>query len=172
MRAGSAKDQSAQHRSDRRPDRAQAGNSLATGRFRRDRPEALAGTGDRQRCRGHDNKWTDQTFSEKFACPDHPDVSLPELEPRLFSFNSPHGACPACHGLGTTCEFDPEMIVPDESLSLENGAIEAWRKNGKRMNIYYSRVLRQFCRDFGISYSMPLQGHPQKDPADPDGRHG
>jgi len=101
--------------------------------------------------------WADQVFSEKFACPLHPEVSLPELEPRLFSFNSPHGACPACHGLGTTCEFDAELIVPDESLSLENGAIEAWRKNGKRMNIYYSRVLRQFCRDFGIGYSTPYK---------------
>jgi excinuclease ABC subunit A len=109
-----------------------------------------------------DNTWTDQVFSEKFACPLHPEVSLPELEPRLFSFNSPHGACPACHGLGTTCEFDPEMIVPDESLSLENGAVEAWRKNGKRMNIYYSRVLRQFCRDFGISYTAPYKDIPKK----------
>jgi excinuclease ABC subunit A len=106
--------------------------------------------------------WTDQTFSEKFACPDHPHVSLPELEPRIFSFNSPHGACPACHGLGTTCEFDPEMIVPDESLSLENGAIEGWRKNGKRMNIYYSRILRQFCRDFGVSYTSPYKDLPKK----------
>src|SRR3954468_23080995 len=109
-----------------------------------------------------DNTWTDQTFSEKFACPVHPEVSLPELEPRLFSFNSPHGACPSCHGLGTTCEFDPELIVNDESLSLENGAIEAWRKNGKRMNIYYSRVLRQFCRDFGVSYSGPYKDIPKK----------
>ncbi|HEX8522880.1 MAG TPA: excinuclease ABC subunit UvrA [Tepidisphaeraceae bacterium] len=106
--------------------------------------------------------WKDQIFSEKFACPVHPNVSLPELEPRLFSFNSPHGACPTCHGLGTTCEFDPELIVPDESLSLENGAIEAWRKNGKRMNIYYSRVLRQFCRDFGVSYTLPYKDIPKK----------
>jgi excinuclease ABC subunit A len=109
-----------------------------------------------------DGSWTDQVFSEKFACPIHPHVSLQELEPRLFSFNSPHGACPACHGLGTTFKFDPEMIVPDESLSLENGAIEAWRKNGKRMNIWYSRVLRQFCKDFGISYSMPYKDIPRK----------
>src|SRR5689334_3248530 len=109
-----------------------------------------------------DSTWTDQIYSEKFACPEHPEVSLPELEPRLFSFNSPHGACLACHGLGTTCEFDPEIIVNDEALSLENGAIEAWRKNGKRMNIYYSRVLRQFCRDFGVSYSMPYKDLPKK----------
>jgi excinuclease ABC subunit A len=108
------------------------------------------------------NGWADQVFSEKFACPLHPEVSLQEIEPRLFSFNSPHGACPSCHGLGTTCELDPEMIVPDESASLENGAVEAWRKNGKRMNIYYSRVLRQFCRDFGVSYSAPFKDIPKK----------
>jgi excinuclease ABC subunit A len=106
--------------------------------------------------------WTDNPFSEKFACPVHPHVSLPELEPRLFSFNSPHGACPTCHGLGTTCEFDPDLMVPDEALSLENGAIEAWRKNGKRMNIYYSRVLRQFCRDFNCSYTLPYKDIPKK----------
>jgi excinuclease ABC subunit A len=108
------------------------------------------------------NAWSDQTFSEKFACPDHPHVSLPELEPRIFSFNSPHGACAACHGLGTSSEFDPDIIVPDPALSLENGAIEAWRKNGKRMNIFYSRVLREFCRDFGISYSAPFKDIPKK----------
>jgi len=108
------------------------------------------------------NVWIDQTFSEKFACPDHPHVSLGELEPRIFSFNSPHGACAACHGLGTSSEFDPEMIIPDQAVSLENGAVEAWRKNGKRMNIYYSRVLRQFCRDFGISYTAPFKDIPKK----------
>jgi len=111
---------------------------------------------------GDGGTWTDTVFSEKFACPDHPEASLPELEPRLFSFNSPHGACPSCHGLGTTCEFDADMIVPDDSLSLENGAIEAWRKNGKRMNIYYSRALRQFARDFGIEYSQPYKQIPKK----------
>jgi excinuclease ABC subunit A len=106
--------------------------------------------------------WTDQVFSEKFACPIHSNVSLPEMEPRLFSFNSPHGACPQCHGLGTKSEFDPELIVPDDSLSLETGAIEAWRKHGKRMNIYYSRVLRTISRDLGIGYSMPFKDIPKK----------
>ncbi len=109
-----------------------------------------------------DGTWADRIFSEKFACPLHPETSLPELEPRVFSFNAPQGACPTCHGLGTTSDFDPELIVPDESLSLENGAIEAWRKGGKRMNIYYSRVLRQFCRDFGISYTQPYKDIPKK----------
>ncbi|MDB5323844.1 MAG: uvrA, partial [Phycisphaerales bacterium] len=106
--------------------------------------------------------WADQVFSEQFSCPEHPEVSLTELEPRLFSFNSPHGACPSCHGLGTIFEFDPEMVVSDESLSLENGAIEAWRKNGKRMNIYYSRILRTFARDFGAAYSQPYKDIPKK----------
>ena len=111
---------------------------------------------------GSGDSWVDQVFSEKFACPDHPQVSLTELEPRLFSFNSPHGACPTCHGLGTSSEFDPELIVPDDSLSLENGAIEAWRKHGKRMNIFYSRVLRQFCKDFGCKYTDPYKSLSKK----------
>lgn len=106
--------------------------------------------------------WIDQIYSEKFACPVHPNVSLPELEPRLFSFNSPHGACPTCHGLGTKFEFDPDLIVPDDSLSLETGAIEAWRKNGKRFNIWYSRILRTFARDFEIDYSGPFKDIPKK----------
>ncbi len=109
-----------------------------------------------------DGTWTDQVYSEKFACPIHPNVSLPEMEPRLFSFNSPHGACPECHGLGTKFEFDPELVVPDDSVSLENGAIEAWRKNGKRMNIFYSRVLRTFCRDTDSSYTGPYKDIPKK----------
>jgi excinuclease ABC subunit A len=108
-----------------------------------------------------DRSWTEQVFSEKFACPEHPHVSLGELEPRIFSFNSPHGACPACHGLGTTCEFDPDLVVPDESLSLEAGAVEAWRKHGKRMTIYYGRVLREFCRGFGLRYDMPFKDIPR-----------
>ncbi|HEX8340582.1 MAG TPA: excinuclease ABC subunit UvrA [Tepidisphaeraceae bacterium] len=109
-----------------------------------------------------DNTWLDTVYSEKFACPEHPHVSLPELEPRLFSFNSPHGACPTCHGLGTTLEFDADLVVPDESISLENGGVEVWRKGGKRMNVFYARVLRQFCRDFGVKYSEPIALMPQK----------
>ena len=109
-----------------------------------------------------DGTWVDQMYSEKFACPVHPNVSLPELEPRLFSFNSPHGACPGCHGLGTKFEFDPDLIVPDDGVSMENGGIEAWRKNGKRMNVWYSRILRTFCKDFGVTYTAPLKDLPKK----------
>ncbi|MFA9479689.1 excinuclease ABC subunit UvrA [Phycisphaerales bacterium AB-hyl4] len=101
--------------------------------------------------------WQDQLFSEKYACPEHPECSLEDLEPRLFSFNSPYGACPSCGGLGTILEFDPELIVANGELSLADGAIEAWRKNGKRMNIYYNRVIRQFCRDFDVSPQTPFK---------------
>jgi excinuclease ABC subunit A len=106
--------------------------------------------------------WRDTLYSEKFACPDHPEVSLTELEPRLFSFNSPHGACPTCHGLGTKAEFDEDLMIPDDSVTLQNGAIEPWRKNGPRMNMYYSRVLRTFCRDFGVDYNSPWKTIPKK----------
>jgi excinuclease ABC subunit A len=103
-----------------------------------------------------EGRWERAIYSEKFACPDHPEASLEELSPRLFSFNSPHGACTACDGLGTILEFDPDLIVPDKSVSLENGAITAWRKGGKRMNILYNRLIRRFCREFDISPSTPF----------------
>ena len=105
---------------------------------------------------GGNGLWQDVVYSEKFACTKHPEASLEELSPRLFSFNSPYGACPGCDGLGTILEFDPDLIVSDKSVSLENGAIEAWRKGGKRMNIYYNRLIKRFCRNFGTSKSIPF----------------
>jgi len=104
-----------------------------------------------------DGKWQEVIYSEKFACPKHPQASLEELSPRLFSFNSPYGACKSCDGLGTILEFDPDLIVPDKSVSLERGAIEAWRKGGKRMNIFYNRLVNRFCRKIGISKSIPFE---------------
>jgi len=101
--------------------------------------------------------WEEVIYSEKFACPRHPQASLEELSPRLFSFNSPYGACKSCDGLGTILEFDPDLIVPDKSVSLENGAIDAWRKGGKRMNIFYNRLVKRFCRNMGISKSIPFE---------------
>ncbi len=108
-------------------------------------------------------KWQEVIYSEKFACPKHPQASLEELSPRLFSFNSPYGACKSCDGLGTILEFDPDLIVPDKSISLERGAIEAWRKGGKRMNIFYNRLVNRFCRKSGIRKSMLFEEIP-KDP--------
>jgi len=111
---------------------------------------------------GGDGKWKETIYSEKFACPKHPQASLEELSPRLFSFNSPYGACKSCDGLGTILEFDPDLIVPDKSVSLENGAIDAWRKGGKRMNIFYNRLVKRFCRKMDISKSIPFSQIPEK----------
>ncbi len=110
---------------------------------------------------GGDGKWQEALYSEKFACPVHAKASLAELSPRLFSFNSPYGACKSCDGLGTILEFDPELIVPDKKVSLENGTITAWRKGGKRMNIYYNRMIKRFCKNAGISKSMPFAHIPK-----------
>ena len=111
---------------------------------------------------GGDGKWKETIYSEKFACPKHPQASLEELSPRLFSFNSPYGACKSCDGLGTILEFDPDLIVPDKSVSLENGAIDAWRKGGKRMNIFYNRLVKRFCRRMDIDKSIPFNEIPEK----------
>jgi len=104
--------------------------------------------------------WKEVIYSEKFACPKHPRASLEELSPRLFSFNSPYGACKSCDGLGTILEFDPDLIVPDKTVSLESGAVDAWRKGGKRMNIFYNRLIKRFCRGVGISKAIPFEQIP------------
>ena len=105
--------------------------------------------------------WTDTLFSEKYACADHPECSLEDLEPRLFSFNSPYGACPECAGLGTVFEFDADLVVADPELPLAEGAIEPWRKNGKRMNIFYNRIIRKFCKEFEVSAQTPWKKLPK-----------
>ncbi|MHC4701186.1 MAG: excinuclease ABC subunit UvrA, partial [Planctomycetota bacterium] len=111
---------------------------------------------------GGNGKWKEIIYSEKFACPKHPQASLEELSPRLFSFNSPYGACKSCDGLGTILEFDPDLIVPDKTVSLENGAIDAWRKGGKRMNIFYNRLVKRFCRKMGTSKAVPFKQIPKE----------
>jgi excinuclease ABC subunit A len=101
-------------------------------------------------------KWVDKVYSELYACP-HCMISIEELSPRMFSFNSPYGACPTCNGLGTRLEFDSDLIVPDLSLSLREGAIDAWRRGGKRMAIWYNRILRRFSANFGVDLDTPYK---------------
>ncbi len=100
--------------------------------------------------------WAEHRFSEKFACPDHPECSLDELEPRIFSFNSPQGACSECAGLGTVNEFDEHLCVPDATKPLRE-AIVPWRKNGRRMNIYYARQLRGFAALMKVDLDTPYE---------------
>ncbi len=115
---------------------------------------------DGDKSSGGKGGWDDVIYSEKFACTKHPEASLEEHSPRLFSFNSPYGACKSCDGLGTILEFDGDLIVPDKTVSLENGAVDAWRKGGKRMNIYYNRMIKRFCRNFGIKKSIAFSKIP------------
>jgi excinuclease ABC subunit A len=124
--------------------------------------EPSRSTQEQKSTRAKESEWREVIYSEKFACPKHPQASLEELSPRLFSFNSPYGACKSCDGLGTILEFDPDLIVPDKSIPLDRGAIEAWRKGGKRMNIYYNRLVKRFCRNVGISKSIPFEQIPKE----------
>ncbi|KAA9169073.1 excinuclease ABC subunit UvrA, partial [Delftia sp. BR1] len=96
-------------------------------------------------------------FSAKFACP-LCSYSLPELEPRLFSFNSPMGACPGCDGLGCTESFDPERVVAFPTLSLASGAVKGWdRRNG-----YYFSMLESVARHYGADVELPFEELPEK----------
>jgi excinuclease ABC subunit A len=97
------------------------------------------------------------TFSSKFACPVS-GFTIPEIEPRLFSFNNPFGACPTCDGLGHEMRIDPEMIVPDHSLSLKKGAIAPWAKS---TSPYYGQTLDALARHFGFSTTKPWSELPQ-----------
>ncbi len=99
--------------------------------------------------------WRDTVYSEKFSCAEHPECALEELEPRLFSFNSPFGACKGCGGLGTLMEFDEALVIPNDSLSLEGGAVVAWAKNGP-VRAWFNRRLRKYCKEFGVSFGAPV----------------
>jgi len=102
------------------------------------------------------DKWSDTIYSEKYACAIHPECALAELEPRIFSFNSPFGACPECDGIGTLMEFDEALVIPNDSLSLADGAIAAWNKNGP-VRAWFNRKLKQFCKGFNESYARPVK---------------
>jgi len=111
----------------------------------------------------NDDKKTDKLFSLKYACPDHPDVAIPELEPRTFSFNSPHGACPVCTGLGSRLEVDPELVIPNGRLTIAEGAIRPYN----RINIdnWYIKKLQAVADKYGFSLHVPT-GELTKDQLD------
>src|SRR5215208_1061038 len=101
------------------------------------------------------------TFSENFACPEH-GVSLPELQPRIFSFNSPHGACPRCTGLGAQQEIDPDLLVPDPTLSVGEGALVPWSIGNSS---FYESVIHAVADRYEIDLDCPwseLPGDQQK----------
>ena len=94
-----------------------------------------------------------QTFSERFACL-HCGISMPELEPRIFSFNSPHGACPRCTGLGSQMEIDPDLVVPDPSMSLAEGAIMPWSSGATS---YYEQISQAIAERYEIDLDTPWE---------------
>lgn len=107
------------------------------------------------------NEGRDIVLSQKFACPDG-HVSLSELHPRDFSFNSPHGACPACTGLGEKLEVDPALVMPNPRLSLAEGAVRPWSKTTARIS-WYDRILESVAQAYGFSYTDPVSKLSKKD---------
>lgn len=100
-------------------------------------------------------------FSQKFACPNGHSISLTELDPREFSFNSPHGACPECKGLGTKLTIEPDLVIPNPKLTLAEGAIRPWSKTTARIS-WYSRVLEEVAKAYGFSVNVPVKDLPKK----------
>ena len=96
----------------------------------------------------------EKKYSEHFACVDC-GINFEELTPRMFSFNAPQGACPECNGIGSKMEIDPDLIVPDNTLTLNEGAIAPWSKSSKRENYYY-QMLEAVSKHFGFSMDVPF----------------
>jgi excinuclease ABC subunit A len=98
------------------------------------------------------------TYSEQFACPDD-GISLPELAPRIFSFNSPHGACPRCTGLGTQREIDPDLVVPDPTLSISQGALVPWTVINSN---FYTQVIQAIADRYEVDLDTPWADLPEQ----------
>ncbi len=97
----------------------------------------------------------EKLYSEHFACIDC-NISVPELEPRNFSFNSPHGACQECHGLGTKLEIDPELVIPNKKLTLAEGAIMPWSTTTSHLT-WYNKILASVAVEHKFSMSVPVK---------------
>ncbi len=96
---------------------------------------------------------TEHSYSLMYACPDHPDITIPELEPRTFSFNSPHGACPVCTGLGSRLEVDPELVMPNGKLTIAEGAIRPF--NRFNADAWWMKKLQAVADSHGFSLHVP-----------------
>ncbi|MDO5850424.1 MAG: excinuclease ABC subunit UvrA [Methanobacteriaceae archaeon] len=102
----------------------------------------------------------EKLYSEDFACPEC-GISFEEISPRLFSFNSPQGACPECKGIGSKMEMNPDLVVPNKNLSLEEGAIVPWSKSNKKENYYY-QMLQAVANHFNFSMETPFKDLPEE----------
>ncbi|MBO5760930.1 MAG: excinuclease ABC subunit UvrA [Lentisphaeria bacterium] len=108
-------------------------------------------------------RWKEERISEHLACPDC-GISIPKLEPRNFSFNSPFGACPECNGLGALMVMDERLVVPDDSLSIKKGAIPGWRRGPRNLIIYYNHILKSIANHYNMPdmLSTPFRDLPEK----------
>jgi len=106
-----------------------------------------------------DDPERERRFSENRACPNDHVLTLDEIEPRTFSFNAPYGACPECTGIGSRLEVDPELVVPNEELSLDEGAIAPWSQISSE---YFGRVLSALAEEMGFSTSVPWRALPER----------
>lgn len=97
----------------------------------------------------------DTMFSEQYACIKC-GISYSEVEPRIFSFNSPYGACPECNGLGIKLEFDPDLVIPEKNKSINEGAIEAWKRGGRGYILYYRWLIRELAAHLRFSLDTPF----------------
>lgn len=109
---------------------------------------------------GSEEDGDEKIFSEDFACTEC-GINFEEISPRMFSFNSPHGACPECNGLGSKLEIDADLVVPDPGLSLNEGAILPWSKSKHRDN-YYGQMLKAVSEHYGFSMDTPFKDLSQK----------
>ena len=106
-------------------------------------------------------EWRNTLYSERYACT-RCNISFEELTPRLFSFNSPYGACPQCHGLGTYLEFDEDLVVPDREKTLAQGALAPWKHGPRRYQQFFEAALERFVRDFAAPRDAPFEKLPAK----------
>ncbi|RCK70581.1 excinuclease ABC subunit UvrA [Desertihabitans brevis] len=107
-----------------------------------------------------DDPERERRFSEKMACPNEHDIAIDELEPRQFSFNAPWGACPECSGIGTRMEVDPELVVPNDELSIAEGAIAPWQ--GAHVADYFQRLIESLAAAEGFDTSTPWRELPKR----------
>jgi excinuclease ABC subunit A len=101
---------------------------------------------------------TKDIYSQQLGCPDC-GLNMEELQPRNFSFNSPHGACPSCEGLGVRLEFDPELIIPDRTKTIDNGAVEVW---GSAVDGFYKNAFKTVAKEIGTDTSKPISEWPNE----------
>ncbi|MDM8084075.1 excinuclease ABC subunit UvrA [Cellulomonas cellasea] len=106
-----------------------------------------------------DDPERERRFSEHRACPNDHQLALEEIEPRTFSFNAPYGACPECTGIGSRLEVDTDLVVPDEDLSLAEGAVAPWAQTSSE---YFTRVLSALASDLGFSMDVPWRALPER----------